>query len=66
MSQMFPNTKDSIKEKCAKACFLYMTDYIDEEQLLTWLIQYKYDFQEIEVKFDQQTTIHKNMSSIFQ
>lgn len=48
MSQIYPNEKDSIKEKCAKACFLYLTDYIDEECLLIWLIKYKEDFQDKE------------------
>lgn len=48
MSNLHPNSKDSIKEKCAKVCWLYITGHIDEEQLLIWLIQYKGEFNDKE------------------
>lgn len=57
MSRFQPNSYDSIKDKCAKACLLYMMDLIDEECLLTWLIDYKNDYQNKEFKFDYKSSI---------
>lgn len=48
MSQLQPNPKDSIKEKCAKACFLYFLDYITLDALNVWLMSYKNEFEDME------------------
>lgn len=44
MSQLYPNSKDSIKEKCAKACWLYITEQIDVDTLILWLAIYKDEY----------------------
>lgn len=41
MSHIYPNDYDSIKDKCSKACFLYILDRIDEYTLVDWLSTYK-------------------------
>lgn len=53
MSHLLPDSNDSIKEKCSKACFLFLTGHIDEVCLLTWLLEYKAEFDEKDFKLSQ-------------
>ncbi len=45
MSALYPNKSDSIKEKCSKACYLWLIDYISDTVFVDYLTQFKNDFQ---------------------
>lgn len=66
MSHLFPESFDSICNKCSKACYLYMLDYLTIEQLVVWLSDYKEEFNEKRLKqspafkaFDKSSQVSK-------